>query len=319
MKQAQLTNFDTHGDVHRIRDCEFHLTIRHNYKHMKIKQFFFIALMLIVSLQLWAQTQDEQKPKLVTVHQTFGLSQLHVADHYLSPITYSGSGLSFEQSTHTLFKANRPKWSQMISVRAQGSVLYNAQGTSSMNFAQGSFSYGINYHLRPASQLMVLVGGFADVDVALKNISRNVNNPVNADLSTNLQAMATAIYRLQWGKRVVRLNLQCQAPLLGAMFVPQQGGTYYEMFSLMNLNNTIHFSTLHNKQGGRVAFYVDFDLKRSEWRVGINAENLVHTANNHYFERKSTTIFVGYNYHMHSFSGKRNAASGNYAKAIEWQ
>ena len=49
--------------------------------------------------------------------------------------------------------------------------------------------------------------------------------------------------------RTLKLNYSFEAPILGCMFVPMGGASYYEMFDLGNLDNAVHFSSLHNKQG----------------------------------------------------------------------
>ncbi len=277
-----------------------------------------IYVLLLCAMSVFGQAEEVAKTKLMSVSDVFGMSQLQVVDNYLSPSTYAGAAFGFEHATLSLLRADKPQWLKMSSLAGRGAALYNAPRSSSMLFAQGAYRWGINYQYRPMPQLLVLAGGFAEIDFAFKNVARNVNNPVNVDLSTNVHAMAWAIYRLQVGKRVAKLNLQCNAPFLGAMFVPQQGGTYYEMFSLKNLRNTIHFSSLHNKQGARAAFFVDFDLKRTSWRIGVDAQNTEHIANNHYFRQQTLGAFVGFNYQLHAFSGRNTPQAGNYAKTIEW-
>ncbi len=277
-----------------------------------------ISVLLLCAMSVFGQTEEVAKSKLLSVNDMFSVSQLQVVDNYLSPSTYAGAAFGFEHATLSLLRADKPQWLKMSSIMGSGAALYNEQRSASMLFAQGAYRWGLNYQYEIMPQFRLLAGGFAELDFAFKNLARNVNNPVNVDLSTNVHAMAWAIYRLHVGRRVVNVNLQCNAPLLGAMFVPQQGGTYYEMFSLWNLRNTLHFSSLHNKQGASAALFVDFDLKRTSWRIGVDAKSVVHTANNHYFRQQTLGAFVGFNYQLHAFSGRNTPPAGNYAKAIVW-
>ena len=60
--------------------------------------------------------------------------------------------------------------------------------------------------------------------------------------------------------------LQLDVPLLGAMFSPHYGQSYYEIFSQGNAGGVVKFTSLHNRPSWRHRLSLDFPVGRTRMR-----------------------------------------------------
>jgi hypothetical protein len=181
-----------------------------------------------------------------------------------------------------------------------------------MMFMGADYSWGMHYHFRPAKGIHLLAGGLLDGEFGFKDIERNVNNPINLDLAANLNLSGVAMYDIRLHRRTLRLQLELQTPVIGYMFVPQGGESYYEMFDLGNMSNTFHVSSFINKRGLKGTFTVDVPFNRSIWRFGLNFTDLKYSANNLVFVRNEIGFVIGTTFDAFSFAGRKNKMPGNF-------
>jgi len=278
---------------------------------MKNSKFIFILLFLVASFGFAQAENNEPKHLLRSSNTSFGLSTLNIMDNYLSPLPYSGIGLRAITENARLLSPD----CQNLSIKNRtdftlGSLI-NPAGTAGMLFLGANYAWGMHYHFRPVENLQILTGGLWDIDFGVKYLARNVNNPVNLDMATNLNASVAVIYDVPAPRRIVRLRAAFEMPLIGCMFVPEQNSSYYEIFLLGAQGNFVHFSSLHNKQALRQMYSVEIPLGNSTWRLGFLATNLTYTANDMFFRRNDRTIFLGYTQVFSQFS-RRNPAPENF-------
>jgi hypothetical protein len=186
-----------------------------------------------------------------------------------------------------------------------------------MTYLGLSYSWGMHYHFRPMKGLLLLVGGNYELDLAVKNIARNVNNPANVDLATNLNLSGVARYDIPTRKRTMQLQLAVQSPLFGCMFVPRNGASYYEMFELWNLSDAVHFSSLHNKRGIETNLMLQIPFNLSTLRFGLGYNGLKYTANEMVFRRNEISLLIGTTFEVATFEGKKNRAPKNFMSTNE--
>lgn len=156
--------------------------------------------------------------------------------------------------------------------------------------------------------------GSVDVDFALKTLSRNVNNPVNVDLASNINFSAKVAYDIRLRRRTLRLKYSFETPFWGIMFVPMGGASYFEMFELGNLSNAVHFSSLHNKQGYDSALRIDIPFRHSSWQFGISSNVLTYKANGMVFNRSISSLEIAWVYDLYIFRGMKDKAPNNFIK-----
>ena len=254
---------------------------------------------------------NEQKHLLRSSNTTFGLSTLNIMDNYLSPLPYSGVGLKSIMENARLLSPSCQNLSMKNRSELTLGSLVNPAGTAGMLFLGVNYARGMHYHFHPIENLQILAGGLWDIDFGVKYLARNVNNPVNLDMATNLNASFALIYDIPTPRRIVRLRAAFETPLIGCMFVPEQNSSYYEIFMLGAQGNFVHFSSLHNKQALRQMYSVEIPLRNSTWRFGFLATNLTYTANDMFFKRNDRTIFIGHTQVFSQFS-RRNPAPENF-------
>lgn len=269
-------------------------------------------LMLLNSTLLFSQIENTPKYKLKSVTEILGISRVTLLDPYLSPITYTGSGINYEHATQQLFSAENTNLSMESKLDAMTFYTNNPENTAAMIYMGVDYSWGMYYRFKPVTGLQVLAGGNAALDLGYKYLSRNVNNPINIDLWTDFNMKAKLHYLLPIKRFHVRINYELEIPVIGCMFVPQAGASYYEMFGQGNLSDTFHFSSLLNKSGQRSKLSFDFPFRHSTWQVGLNISDLKYKANDLVFKQNRITFQFGWKYDFFVFSGRKNTAPDNF-------
>lgn len=282
-----------------------------------MKKSAILLLVIFFGSLLFAQNTDEQKYLLTTTNQSFGLATLSILDPYLSPSVYSGIGIKYGDENSQFFSPENINISWQNKMNLETGLSFNPASTNYMFYFGANYGWGMSYHFRLQKGLQVLAGGLCDLDFGLKMIGRNVNNPVNLDLATNLNLTGAVLYDIPLRRKTLRLQLALQTPVLGCMFVPVGGASYYEIFELGNFTNTFHVSSLINKRGLSGAFTVDVPFNRSVWRVGLNFMTLKYAANDMVFQRNEFGLSIGTTFDVATFAGRKNKAPKNFISANE--
>ncbi|MEI6753279.1 MAG: DUF3316 domain-containing protein [Paludibacter sp.] len=275
----------------------------------KIRILIFLLLATLAAL---AQTSDEKKYLLTSKTNSYYISTLSFLDPYLSPITYRGLGLGYNSESRRFLNVTNTDLSTLSKLRFTAGIAINPEITSDLLYFGANYGYGIEYRFIVAKGLKLQVGGLWDVDFGLKNMERNINNPVNLDMATNLNITGLAMYDIPLRRKVLKLKLSLQTPFVGCMFVPKAGASYYEMFDLGNLTDAFHFSSLHNKRGLLGTFSIDVPFNRSIWNFGLRMNNLRYTANNLVFNRSEYSLLIGTTFDVINFAGRKNKAPKNF-------
>jgi Protein of unknown function (DUF3316) len=269
---------------------------------------FFLLVNGVVS----AQSTDKNKYLLASKTNSFSLSTLSFLDPYLSPTTYSGIGLGYNCESRRFLNNTDTRYTTLSRLRLGAGIALNPEITSDLLYLGVNYGWGIEYRLNPVNRIKLQVGGLWDVDFGFKNMERNINNPVNLDMATNLNLTGLATYDIPLRRKTLRLKLALQTPLIGYMFVPKAGASYYEMFDLGNLTDAFHFSSLQNKRGLLGTFSVDVPFNRSVWNFGLRMNELRYSANNLVFVRNEFSLLIGTTFDVINFAGRKNKAPKNF-------
>lgn len=282
-----------------------------------MKNIIFVIGICFFSSNVFAQDTVEKKYLLTNNVNSIGISTLNINDPYLSPLTYSGVGIRYNYDDRRFLSTDNINLSKQNKLSFLGGMTLNPAFTSSMTYIGLSYSWGMHYHFRPINGLLILAGGNCELDLAVKNIPRNVNNPVNVDLATNLNLSGVARYDIPTRKRIMQLQLAVQSPLFGYMFVPRGGASYYEMFELWNLSDAFHFSTLHNKRGIEANLMLQIPFNFSTLRFGLGYNGLKYSANEMVFRRNEISLLIGNTFEVATFGEKKNRAPKNFISTNE--
>ena len=282
-----------------------------------MKKLLLFVLVLLCDFSIYAQNGVEQKYLLTMKTNTYGLSILSLTDPYLSPLTYTGNGIQFEHESRRCWSETNTRLSIQSKLDLDAGLLQNPAQNSNMTYVAVNYSTGLHYKFKPVNGWLFLAGGSWDIGLGYKNVARNVNNPGNVDLATNLNLSGVAVYDVELRRRTLRLRLAVETPVIGWMYVPLAGASYYEMFMLGNLSGISHFSSVMNRRGINPKLTVDVPLKLSVWRLGVGYQVLQYSANNMVFSRNEMSLIIGTTFDMASFGGRMRKAPAGYISPSE--
>lgn len=237
---------------------------------MRFISHLFLCSALCCSLTTLAKMPVN--PRVVENTTLFGFGLATANDRYLSPLTYSGNSYFIQSEWSQPLNQRSEKWIQRTAVALQGGLYINSVGTNAMYAISAQLNHAIYYRYKILPNLQLFGGGLFDINFAGKMVGRNVNNPGSVDMYSGLNVAAALQYTFSWHKLDYRLRYHAQSPLLGAMFVPEMGGSYFEMFDKFILANTVHFSAPHNMLAIQHQLLFDIKFGRATWSIGVQHE-----------------------------------------------
>ena len=229
----------------------------------------FIALLSLLTTMTKAQyaiNDTIRTERIVVKSAQFGISFQDNYDTYLSNYKYTGGGLHFNHESFRDARTGNYKWKYQILFNSR--IGLNAQkGNLQLSGIAGCswsgyhpFSVGKRLKLLAGAQIQ-LEGG------ALYNMS-NGNNPVSAKLRTALAASGMAIYHFPVLKSEWIVRYQLDIPLIGAMFTPEFGQSYYEI-GLGHLGKIASFTHPINNPSWRHMLSLDIPLHAKHHRTTL--------------------------------------------------
>ena len=203
-----------------------------------------------------------------TTHATLlGIGGVHHLDTYLSPQTYSGLQLHFlrESLRRTRLAAGRISFQSLV--HAEASI--TSPSADNANDLGGTLSYDATWHYNwQVGDFRLMAGPQVGGTIGILYNTRNGNNPAQAIAKLNLSASLAAIYGFRlWGHHF-SVRDQLDLPLLGAMFSPAYGQSYYEIFSLRQYDHNIRCTHPFNAPSLRNQLTLDFPLRNHTFRIG---------------------------------------------------
>ncbi|MDR1653703.1 MAG: DUF3316 domain-containing protein [Prevotellaceae bacterium] len=262
------------------------------------------TIFLFTPFALFAQ--DIESYRLTTSNWQVCRVWASVKDPYLSPLKYKGSGVATSLNSKRFFQKKSEKFIATYGVSALYTSLLNPALTSKMQYFDGNANYGVHYRLQIKQYFALLAGASADIDLGLRYLSRNSNNPFNMDAAANLNFSVAVQLKIPMFRRVFQVDLEMRTPLVGAMFVPSRGASYYEMGTFDNaLRNTFHFSNLSNRNGLLANIALHIPLNRLTVSITGNANALRFKANDAVYSYSTAGLGIGFKYSFVIFSGRK--------------
>ena len=117
-----------------------------------------------------------------------------------------------------------------------------------------------------------------------------------------------AIWHLKIKRYPVVLRYQVNLPVMGVMFSPHYGQSYYEIFSLGNAGGVIKFTSLHNQPSLRQMLSVDFPIGYTKMRFSYLADLQQSNVNNIKTHTYSHVFMVGFVKELYSIRNKKGAS-----------
>lgn len=224
-----------------------------------------IALLLIGA---GGKTQAQLRSNDTIVRATlYGAGFTNVFDTYLSPQEYKGIEFRIMRESMRM----RNWWNGNVSQQTlfQGNIGYTHNKVDNNNCLSAlmNWNYALHYRFPVSESLTLLAGGAGEINGGFVYNMRNGNNPAQARAYINLAASGMAIWKVRIKDYPLTVRYQLNVPLLGVMFSPHYGQSYYEIFSLGNSDGVVKFTSLHNQPSLRQMLTADFPVGNIKMRL----------------------------------------------------
>ena len=218
----------------------------------------FIHLSLILLITHFSFTICNAQ-KLITRSTMIGLGPTNVLDTYLSQEHFTGLGMSFLST----IERNRTgcRWSTLMEHEANISSVKDRPDMKHELEGAYNFYWGKLYSWQLMdNRLKLQAGGLANASLGVIYNTSNSNNPAQARAHINVMPTGTAAYRFQLFKRTLVARYELSLPLVGIIFSPNYGQSYYEIFSRGNYDHNIVPTTFVSAPEWRHMLTIDIPL-----------------------------------------------------------
>ena len=227
------------------------------------------VLLFLLSVSAFAQTELVAVPQREPAAKAFliGLGKTNQLDTYLSPMEYSGTQVSFLSQSERMTHLAQHHISFQSTFLGAYTYADNPAGTASYYGGRLAYDAGWHYHYSPLQGLDLKGGALLGADLGFLYNDRNGNNPAQGYFSADLSLSAGAAYSFSLWKLPMQASYQADMPMIGLMFTPEFGESYYEI-SENGVGHDILCAHPGNALSLRQMLTWDFCLKRITLRVG---------------------------------------------------
>ena len=243
---------------------------------------------------IYAQADSQQANRYVMRATMYGIGYTNVFDTYLSHHQYKG--IDFRISRETMRMTKLLDGNVSVQNFFQANIGYTHNHAENNNTFNGlvNWNYGLHYQFRITENFKLLAGALADINGGFVYNLRNTNNPASARAFINLDASAMAIWHAKIKNYPLTFRYQVNVPVVGAMFSPHYGQSYYEIFTLGNSDGVIQFTSLHNQPSVRQMLSIDFPVRYAKLRFSYMADLQQSDVNNIKTHTYSHVFMVGF-------------------------
>ncbi len=209
----------------------------------------------------------------VTTHSwLYGIGRANVLDTYLSPLEYTGPSLAAFHISERPARWGKGKVSFTGLFSGQGSRLHSPTEDGDAWDARLSAAFGWHHNWHPLRGLRLAAGGLAEASGGVTYNTRNGNNPAQGIAAADLRLSAIAEWAFRLSGRSLTACLRADAPLIGAMFSPSYGQSYYEMFSLGHGDRNVRLTHPFNAPSVRMAATLTVPVAGARLTLGYAAD-----------------------------------------------
>ena len=218
-----------------------------------MKTFKLIALLMLCVIGASAQSH------------MIGFGPSRILDTYISQEKFSGAGFTYLY----IYDGRKPgkHWQNTIEHEVDLSKSKDRSGNISM--LEGNYNlYWGRYRQWQCfrDRLQLQAGGLANANLGFLYDMTGSNNPAQARLSLNVMPAAVATYRFPLFKQQFQLRYELNVPLVGIMFSPNYGQSYYEIFNRGNYDHNIVPTTFVSAPTFRQMLTVDWRCS-GKWSI----------------------------------------------------
>ena len=216
-------------------------------------------------------THDAINPYRVVQRSTLhGISLLNTLDTYLSGYDHKGAGYHIQHET--LRRAHTGSYKWVFRTRTDATLGIATQHSNSQLLLMASRRWSGYHPFTIGNNLKILAGAQIRAEGGALYTPAYSNNPVSAKAGVTMDASAMAVYTFLIGEKEYRARYTMDIPLIGAMFAPEYGQSYYEIFGLGHTRGIIHISSPFNAPSMTHSFGIDIPTRKSTLRIAYIAD-----------------------------------------------
>lgn len=254
---------------------------------------------VFVACSLFAQEDNALMPTNRST--VVGVGRSTLVDTYLSPLDYTGTGLSILSETFRKAGFINDKLVLQQQFAIDVAFTKNPAHTSSEYYGNISYKIKTLYPIIKIDNFKLLAGGGVQAGLGGIYNVRNSNNPGSIKTSVNLDLSAMVLYN--WNRFTFRWQLS--TPFVGMFFSPAYGQSYYEIFSLGNDGGTVQLASFNNYLALQNYITVDIPIKNVTLRTGYLGGYYKTDVNNIYTNIVSHQFVLGFAVESLNFGGKK--------------
>lgn len=230
--------------------------------------YILFLLWVLCPVALSAQEDSLKATRYVMRSTMVGAGKSNVFDTYLSPLEYEGPEVRLLHESMRMTRLMEGRVSVQNLLQVHFSYTKNPAKTGEMYSGLANWNIALHYHFPVNDRLKILFGPMLEMNGGVVYNRRNTNNPAQAKAYGSLDASAMLVYKFRIVRYPMVLRYQANLPVAGAMFSPEFGESYYEMFVLHNKGKHVVFTSFHNNPSLRQMLTLDFPVRKLVMRVG---------------------------------------------------
>ncbi len=277
-----------------------------------LKKYAFPLLgCILLSGTLSAAGPDGRK-RLTTNRLLFGLTSVNLHDGYLSNELYSGTGMQLNYATTRYPSRLQTNLYLQQELEIMSTAISNEAGTASISYTNLQYAWGTMFPLKSILGVKPSIGPMLGASLGARIHSRNVNNPYNFDLLTEVLFAGSLTYDLPVRSRDMRLKANLRVPVLGCQFAPVRGLSYYEMLTFGQYDDVFHLTSFHNKNAWHMQYSVDIPLNAVVVSFGVTGNYALFSVDDWMLKQQSWAFQIGCTFDVLLFSGARRPNPDQY-------
>lgn len=196
-----------------------------------------------------------------------GVGSSRILDTYINQEKYSGLGFSYLYIKERARTDRR--WNSIIEHEIDLSTTKDRSKDNQMMEGNYYLYWGLYRHWQLFDdRLVVQAGGLANANLGFLYDTTSSNNPAQGRISLNIMPAAIATYRFPLFGQQFALRYELDVPLVGVMFSPNYGQSYYEIFNRGNYDHNIVPTTFVSAPSFRQMLSIDWRASE-KWSLRV--------------------------------------------------